>query len=98
MYPAVLNCTKVGESTVIDGVPQSGVPTELSYPCRYRPNTAAKVVRGIDGQTVVYRGTCYIPKPNTLLAVGDLVTVPGFIDQLPILQVYNAQFRARIIL
>lgn len=97
-YPYQVICTIPGESTVVNGVPVTAPSTTVTYACRYRPNTSARSVQGIDGQTVIYRGTCYLPKPNTPINTGDKVSVPGFIDEAIVLQVHNAQMRIRIIL
>lgn len=101
-YAQVLKSTIAGESTID---PNTGaiIPGDVDFielPIRYLPNPSAKLVRTTDGQSVVYRGTCYIHKglaPE--LSNGDLVTVPGFVDvEVPILQIHRAQFRTRVIL
>lgn len=101
-YAQVIKSTIAGEST-IDPNTGSIITTpdiSIEYPARYLPNPSAKLVRTTDGQSVVYRGTCYVHKGlATELSNGDLVTVPGFVDvAVPILQIHRAQFRTRIIL
>lgn len=98
LYPHTLNCVKSGTTEVIDGVPVTGEPTLVTRVCRYRPNTSAKSVKGADGNTVIYRGTCYTPETETEIVTGDIISVEGQISEAEVLQVYNAQFRTRIIL
>lgn len=101
-YAQVLKSTIAGQSTID---PNTGAivttpNVSIEHVCRYLPNPSAKLVRTVDGQSVVYRGTCYIHKglaPE--LNNGDLVSVPGFVDvPVPILQIHRAQFRTRVIL
>lgn len=98
LYPHTLTCNRPGETTVIDGVPVTGEPTLVTRVCRYRPNTSAKSVKGADGNTVIYRGTCYTPRVVDDIVTGDIISVEGQISEAEVLQVYNAQFRTRIIL
>lgn len=101
-YAQVLKSTIAGESTIDPntGAIIPGTVISIEHAIRYLPNPSAKLVRTVDGQSVVYRGTCYIHKglaPE--LSNGDLVTVPGFVDvEVPILQIHRAQFRTRVIL
>lgn len=97
-YGQILVCVKSGETIISFGVPVTTQGPTIQYECRYRPNTSARTVQGIDGKTVIYRGTCYVPKPDTEIKMGDKVSVPGFIDEAIVLQVHNAQMRTRIIL
>ena len=97
-YPAVMSAEVWSDSTVVNGEIIPGSPVVTNYTCRYRPNTSAKSVRTADGNTVIYRGTCYVPG-TVQVKNGDMVSVPGFIDTpVPILQFYPAQMRNRIIL
>ena len=98
LYPHILRCTKYTPSNVVDGVPVEGAATEIVLGCRYRPNTSAKSVKSADGQTVIYRGTCYLPNRSLLITTGDILSVDGQIDTATVLQVYKAQLRTRIIL
>lgn len=100
-YAQVLKSTIAGESTIDSNGSIVVTPdVSIEHIIRYLPNTSAKLIRNVDGQSVVYRGTCYIHKglaPE--LSNGDLVTVPGFVDiETPILQIHRAQFRTRVIL
>ena len=101
-YGQVMKGITVGESTIDQetGAIITTPDVEFTVPCRYLPNTSAKLVRTVDGQSVVYRGTCYVHKGLALqLNNGDLVSVDGFINQpVAILQIHRAQFRTRIIL
>lgn len=101
-YGQSLKATIAGGSTIDPNT--GGIITtpdvSIEVECRYLPNTAAKVIKTADGQTVVYRGTCYVRKGEALeLSNGDTLTIPGFVDiETPILQLHRAQFRTRIIL
>ena len=97
-YPSVVQCTTMTDSTVVNGVIIPGVEVTVEYKTRYRPNSAAKTVVNSDNVVVQSRGTCYVPKPNVIIKRGDYVTVPGFIENVEVIQVYPAQFRTRIIL
>lgn len=98
LYPHILSCVKAGESTVVDGIPVAGDPVVITIECRYRPNTSSRIVKGADGSTVIYRGTCYTPRTLTDINTGDVVSVTDQITEATVLQVYNAQLRTRIIL
>lgn len=87
-----------GNSDVVNGIPQNTTSEIRQYVCRYRPNTAAKTITGADGKTVVYRGTCYVKEKQVQINTGDLVTVTGHLIKVAVLQVFNNQTRARIIL
>lgn len=101
-YAQVLKSTIAGESTIDPNTGEiiPGDVITIEHAIRYLPNPSAKLVRTTDGQSVIYRGTCYIHKglaPE--LNNGDLVSVPGFVDvPVPILQIHRAQFRTRVIL
>lgn len=97
-YPHILTATVLsGGGQDANGYPISGSTSVVSFKCRYRPNTAAKQIRTVDGQTVVYRGTVYIDKGALPIKTGDLITVIGFIEDVEVVQVYHAQMRTRII-
>lgn len=98
MYPAVVKSTITTDSQVIGDVIIPGTEIDVEYKCRYRPNSSAKTIRNSDNEIVLSRGTCYVKKPNVIIKKGDYVTVPGFIENVEVIQVYPAQFRTRIIL
>lgn len=98
-YPHIVTVVIASDSQMVNGQPVSGTTSQVSYKCMYRPNTSAKTLKMADGETVVYRGTCYVDAKITDIKTGDKITVEsqGIFD-MPVLQVYNAQFRIRIIL
>jgi len=98
LYPHTLNCTKYTDGGAVNGVPQPGVNSEIVLRCRYRPNTSARSIKSSDGQTIIYRGTCYVKSGTLSITTGDVLSVVGQVDTATVLQVYKAQLRTRIIL
>lgn len=100
LYHSVMEAQVFSDSTTdAEGGIVAGQGATLQIPCRYRPNTAAKVIKNVDGEDVVYRGTCYVDKGDLPVKAGTIIQVPGFVDQpTQVLQVYKALFRTRIIL
>lgn len=97
-YPHILKATVLTGGGLDGGgnvIPST--TTELEYNCRYRPNIRARSVTTIDGQTVIYKGTVYMPSSDFNLNTGDTITVEGFVEGVEILQVYKAQMRSRVI-
>lgn len=100
-YGAILKSTIAGQSTIDQetGAIITTPDVSIEVKCRYQPNPSAKVIKTTDGQTVIYRGTCYVKKGEALeLSNGDLVSVDGFINEpIPVLQIQR-RIRTRIIL
>lgn len=98
LYPHILKAkTMTGGGLDDNGNVILSMPTISEFKCRYRPNIRARQVNTIDGQTVIYKGTIYLPLSNFEFKTGDTITVEGFIEDVEILQVYKAQMRTRII-
>lgn len=100
MYPHILECKKSGTTTIVDGVPATTAGTTVKMECRYRHNNGGRTVKGVDGQTVVFTGTCFTPNSDDAdsISTGDIISVPNWIDTATVIQVYKGQMRTRIIL
>ena len=48
---------------------------EITVPCRYEPNGAAKVIAGPDGTSVLYNGICYLERGATSISFDTTVHV-----------------------
>jgi hypothetical protein len=97
-WPHIARAIRTADSTIDEnGNIVPGVDTEVQFICRYRQNPGSKSINTVDGQTIIYKGTIIIKEKNTGLKYGDMISVDGFIDKAPIIQVMPHQFRPRII-
>ena len=98
-WPHILKATITTDSSQdANGDLIPGTSTEVELKCRYRQNPGSKTVQLVDGETIVYKGTCLMKDKNHGLKYGDIVEVVGFIGEAPIIQVLPHQFRTRITL
>lgn len=96
-WPHIARAIRTTDSTIDEfGNIVHGTSTEVEFICRYRQNPGSKSINTIDGQTIIYKGTILIKDKNNGLKYGDLISVDGFIEKAPIIQVLPHQFRPRI--
>lgn len=96
-WPHIMRAKITTESTMDDnGNIIPGTSTMIELECRYRQTPSSREIKTIEGETKIPKGTCLMRVKNDLLKYGDVVSVVGFINDAPIIEVLPHQFRTRI--